>query len=62
LLGDTVNLAARLEKLNKDHGTSILVSETTCAGCGTEFVFKPLGSTAVRGRSGSVAIFTIDTV
>ena len=62
LLGDTVNLAARLEKLNKDHGTSILVSETTCAGCGTEFVFKPLGSTAVRGRSGSIAIFTIDTV
>lgn len=62
LLGDTVNLAARLEKLNKDHGTSILASETTCAGCGTEFVFKPLGSTAVRGRSGSIAIFTIDTV
>jgi class 3 adenylate cyclase len=62
LLGDTVNLAARLEKLNKDHGTSILVSQTTCAGCGTEFVFKPLGSTAVRGRSGSIAIFTVDTV
>ncbi len=62
LLGDTVNLAARLEKLNKDHGTSILLSETTRAGCGTEFVFKPLGSTAVRGRSASLAIFTIDTV
>ena len=60
LLGDTVNLASRLEKLNKDHGTSILVSETTRAGCGTEFVFKPLGSTAVRGRSASLAIFTID--
>ncbi|WP_428683958.1 adenylate/guanylate cyclase domain-containing protein [Reyranella sp.] len=62
LLGDTVNLAARLEKLNKDHGTSILVAETTRAGCGTEFVFKPLGSTTVRGRSGSVAIFTVDTL
>ena len=62
LLGDTVNLAARLEKLNKDHGTSILLSETTRAGCGTEFVFKPLGSTAVRGRSASLAIFTVDTV
>jgi len=60
LLGDTVNLASRLEKLNKDHRTSILVSETTRAGCGTEFVFKPLGSTAVRGRSASLAIFTID--
>lgn len=62
LLGDTVNLAARLETLNKDHGTSILVAETTCTDCGSEFVFKPLGSTAVRGRSASLAIFTIDTV
>ena len=30
LLGDTVNLAARLEELNKQHGTRILVSDSTC--------------------------------
>ncbi len=61
LLGDTVNLASRLETLNKDHGTSILLSETTCTGCGTEFVFRPLGDTMVRGRTASIAIFTVDS-
>lgn len=60
LLGDTVNLAARLEELNKHHGTSILVSESTRANCNGAFAFSPLGSVAVRGRSEPVAIFSID--
>ena len=60
LLGDTVNLAARLEELNKHHGTSILVSESTCAQCNGAFAFNPLGSVAVRGRSEPVAVFSID--
>jgi len=60
LLGDTVNLAARLEELNKQHGTRILVSESTRAGCNGQFSFDALGSIAVRGRSEPVAIFTID--
>lgn len=60
LLGDTVNLAARLEELNKQHGTRILVSESTRAHCNGEFAFSPLGSVTVRGRSEPVAIFSID--
>lgn len=60
LLGDTVNLAARLEALNKDHGTRILVSESTRAACGERFAFTPLGAVAVRGRSEQIAIFTPD--
>ena len=60
LLGDTVNLASRLEELNKRHGTRILVSESTCAACKDEFAFAALGSVAVRGRSDAVAIFSID--
>ena len=51
LLGDTVNLAARLEQLNKDYGTRILVSQSTRDACGDRFVFPELGSVAVRGRS-----------
>lgn len=62
LLGDTVNLAARLEELNKHHGTSILVSESTRAACNGAFAFSPLGSTAVRGRSEPIAIFSIDHI
>jgi class 3 adenylate cyclase len=60
LLGDTVNLASRLEELNKQHGTRILVSESTSTDCGSEFVFAALGSVAVRGRSDAVAIFSVD--
>ncbi|MBS0537687.1 MAG: adenylate/guanylate cyclase domain-containing protein [Proteobacteria bacterium] len=60
LLGDTVNLAARLEELNKHHGTRILVSESTRAICGDRFAFASLGSVPVRGRSDTIAIHSID--
>ncbi|HZP99921.1 MAG TPA: adenylate/guanylate cyclase domain-containing protein [Reyranella sp.] len=60
LLGDTVNLAARLEQLNKEHGTRILVSASTRDACGAEFDFRPLGDVAVRGRSEPLAIFSLD--
>jgi class 3 adenylate cyclase len=60
LLGDTVNLAARLEELNKQHGTRILVSQSTREACGDAFVFAPLGSVMVRGRTDAVTVFSID--
>ena len=59
-LGDTVNLAARLEELNKHHGTSILVSQSTHEACGDLFAFEALGSVPVRGRSEAIAIFSVD--
>lgn len=60
LLGDTVNLAARLEQLNKDYGTRILVSNSTRQACGDQFVFGELGSVAVRGRSDAAVVFSVD--
>ena len=60
LLGDTVNLAARLEALNKEHGTRILVSQSTRDACGERFSFAPLGTVAVRGRSEQIAVFSPD--
>ncbi|MPZ31564.1 MAG: HAMP domain-containing protein [Rhodospirillales bacterium] len=60
LLGDTVNLAARLEQLNKDYGTRILVSNSTREACGDQFVFGNLGSVAVRGRSDAAIVFSVD--
>ena len=60
LLGDTVNLAARLEQLNKDYSTRILVSKTTREACGDQFVFTDLGSVAVRGRSDAAIVFSVD--
>jgi len=60
LLGDTVNLAARLEELNKQHGTRILVSQSTRDACGDVFAFAGLGTVAVRGRSDQVGVFSVD--
>ncbi len=59
--GDNVNLTARLEQLNKDYGTRIIVSENTHALIDSgEYAFKPLGEVAVRGLNKPVKIFTID--
>lgn len=60
LMGDTVNLAARLEQLNKEHGTRILVSQSTRDACDGQFAFDALGSIVVRGRTEREAIFSVD--
>ena len=60
--GDNVNMAARLEALNKDYGTRIIVSEnTTSLLVDDQYPFKPLGEVAVRGLAKPVKIFTLDS-
>ena len=59
--GDNVNLAARLEALNKDYGTRIIVSENTLKQLGDhEFPIKALGEVAVRGLAKPISIFTVE--
>ena len=55
-IGDTVNLASRIEGLTK--GVSrILVSEETMHQCGASFGFTPYGSFEVKGREQGVRLF-----
>ncbi|MCC7261990.1 MAG: adenylate/guanylate cyclase domain-containing protein [Candidatus Latescibacteria bacterium] len=56
-MGDTVNLAARLEPANKQFGTYILVSEVTqhLAGAG-EFHYRALGAIQVKGKTEPVRV------
>lgn len=56
--GDAVNLAARLEALNKELGTAILVSHTTVARV-EGFELKARGEAAVRGQSERVAVYAL---
>lgn len=56
--GDAVNLAARLEALNKELGTRILVSEAT-AEQADGFDLEPMGEVGVRGQTGRVAIHAL---
>lgn len=58
-IGDSVNVAARLESGNKFYGTSILVAEATCAQAGPGFVFRALGGVQVKGKQQAVPIFEL---
>jgi len=57
-IGDTVNLAARIEALNKEYGTRILASGETLALLG-EVDARVVGQTAVRGRDRPVTVAEI---
>ena len=56
--GEAVNLASRLEALNKEQGTSILVSGTTVEGARKSDLTK-VGEVQVRGVSEPVDIYTL---
>ena len=58
-IGDNVNLASRLEGLNKFYGTQILVSETTRRAAGGAIEARDLDRIGVKGRVGSVRIFQV---
>lgn len=55
-LGDSMNLAARLESANKTLKTRALVSETAVAGV-TGVPFRPMGRVIVRGRATPIAVY-----
>ena len=58
VLGDTVNLASRLESLNKEHKTNLLMSGSTydMAGGGIDTVY--LGAVPVRGKTEPMKLYT----
>jgi adenylate cyclase len=49
-IGATVNMASRLEGLNKQYGTQILVTETTRIAAGPDFVFRHIDRVLPKGR------------
>jgi adenylate cyclase len=59
VIGDTVNLASRLEAINKLYGTGIIIGEATRRAAGDAVVTRELDRVAVYGRVGSTAIFEL---
>ncbi len=59
VLGDTVNLASRLESLSKEYGVSIVLGPATANALQEHFVLIELDRIAVKGRAEKTAIFTI---
>jgi adenylate cyclase len=56
--GDEVNVAARLEQLNKTTGTYVLATESTVQAVGGAFAFERVAEVTVRGRSQPTAVYT----
>jgi adenylate cyclase len=59
VIGDNVNLGARLESLNKDYKTRIIISDATRARLTGDFQTRPLGDVVVKGKSTAVRIFEV---
>lgn len=59
VIGDTVNLGARLESLNKDYATRIIISEATRSALKGQYDIRPLGEVTVKGKSQPVAIYEV---
>jgi adenylate cyclase len=60
VLGDAVNIASRLEGLCKTYGTELIIGESVAAQLPSGMVPREIDRIAVRGRSESQSIFTLD--
>jgi len=60
--GDTVNLAARLEAMNKDYGTWLLADHATVLAAGPDFAWLEIGEVAIRGKQQPAQLFTLADV
>lgn len=56
-MGDAVNLASRLEKLNPLYGTEIIAAPAVKDACGPEFAWRLLDRVAIRGKQAPVEIY-----
>ncbi len=59
LIGNTVNLASRIQELNKDFQTDILISGATRALLGNRFNLKRIGETSIRGKQDIVELYQV---
>jgi adenylate cyclase len=60
VIGDNVNLASRLESLNKTYGTRIIISDATRVRLSTTHDIRPLGEVTVKGKTRPSSIFSIE--
>jgi adenylate cyclase len=59
VIGDAVNLGSRLESLNKECGTRILISEATRARLTSPVATRSVGEVAVKGRAQPVVVHEV---
>lgn len=58
-IGDTVNVASRLEGLTKQYDTAIVASAITRSKAGDAFAWRPLEAASVKGKAAAIEIFAV---
>jgi adenylate cyclase len=61
-VGDTVNIASRLQTLAKSHGCELVVSEDLLRSAGLDLSHAPRHEAEIRGRAAPIAIRTLAKV
>lgn len=59
VIGDTVNLSARLESTTKEFGVPILISEATAERLDDEYETEALGEVKVKGKTMNTSVYTV---
>ena len=59
VIGDNVNLGSRLESLNKEYRSRIIISDATRSQLTGAYDIRPLGDVVVKGKTRAVAIFEV---
>lgn len=60
LIGDTVNLASRIQELTRDFNTDILVSQAVGEHLDGRYPFLPMPESRVKGKSDPVRVFALE--
>jgi len=59
VIGDGVNIAARLESINKEYGTRLCISHSVFKEAGERLCVRPIDDVAVKGRRAKIPIYEL---
>jgi len=59
VMGDTANLASRIEGINKQYGTQLMISESTFREAGDAIVARPVDVVAVKGKKQGIRLYEL---
>lgn len=62
IIGDSVNIAAKLEKKNKKYKTEILISQEVYERVKNDFVMEFIDTVELKGKSKAIKLYTVKNI